>query len=121
MPNLLDTVSKEFKYKIEQGITIELKGFFDRQNDLINKYKIQTTEDGKYIISIIMNEFDKYKARDIFFSLTRFIDYESTFYTHKVDTECTTYYLLSTSLNHNLGFYLILKFFKDEEKFKFKF
>jgi hypothetical protein len=109
MHKFIEDISKQFVYTIIQGVSIDLEHFLESKEQ-IKKYDIKTTEDEKYVISIWPAEFEELKIRNIFFSLMKFMDYTATFYTYEISSDDITYYLLSRSLEDNLGFYFIITF-----------
>jgi hypothetical protein len=108
MINLIENISKQFIYRVDQGATIDLRDFLDG-NSLVKNYDIKIAND-RYDITVQLIEFEKSKVRDVFFDLMRFIDYQTTFYTHEIVPEGTIYYLLTMSPDYDLGIYITITF-----------
>jgi hypothetical protein len=108
--SLVENISVQFTRKIDLGVTIDLKDFL-KEDNLIKEYDIKTVEN-TYIVNIQLVEFDSSKVKEVFYPLMRFVDYDTTFYTHEVNSEGIIYYLLSMSLDEKLGFYFKIIFHK---------
>jgi len=109
MDNFVENISKQFVRKIDTGVTIDLKDYFE-DDELVKDYELKTTEDNKYIATVKLTEFDRFKVKDIFYPLMRFANYKTTFYTHEEYEDSITYYLLSMNSESDLGFYLSITF-----------
>lgn len=89
------TISNSLNCEYEIGIWSEANDFLQRQKNIV-EFTIQYDE-GQYNVSIKLLDYNLNAVKELFASLVRFLEYNSTFYLREDNENSIQYYLLSAT------------------------
>jgi hypothetical protein len=110
MFSLINQIAGQFNLTTDQGITIEIKHVLDEQSN-ISEYKVEEKED-RYEIIIKLKKYSFLEADEIFYALTRFIQYNITLFAYNKINEESVEFLLVSAIENKTGFYCHITFCK---------
>jgi hypothetical protein len=93
MFTMIRQVAEQLKIITDEGITFEIKDFLGKQSN-IKEFKVQIDK-LQYRVLIKLNEYSLSEAKKVFYPLVRYIQYNSTFYGHKVNEDSIEFLLIS--------------------------
>lgn len=106
--NYLNQMAKTVDCSYEAGIMIEIDSFMKTRED-VSEYSLDY-KDGRYILVIQLKNYNLLEVKKIFGSLSRYIEYSSTFYVREDFDDCIEYTLLS-SMCSKRGFLCQIRFY----------
>ncbi|WP_046227059.1 hypothetical protein [Paenibacillus dauci] len=101
-------ISNSLNCEYEIGIWSEANDFLERQKNIVD-FTI-TYDEGQYNVLITLLEYNLNTVKELFASLVRFLEYNSTFYLREDTENNIQYYLLSaTQYKKAFLFYIIFQ------------